>query len=153
MCVQTYLKLSLKIIIKLKIWSYLLLFACQSGLKKKRMIPNSADDMTGLYFGFTLSTLLKYMSGSLWKYTGKALMYIDFFPLQFIITFLYFYLSFLFFHLFPFLPFLLLFLQELRSLLIHFLPVFFSFRYLCSLSSSGHYCTKTVSISKPWIET
>lgn len=76
-----------------------------------------------------------------------------FFPLQLIITFLYFYLSFLFFHLFPFLSFLLLFLQELRSLLIHFLPVFFSFRYLCSLSSSGHYCTKTVSISKPWIET
>lgn len=75
------------------------------------------------------------------------------FPLQLIITFLYFYLSFLFFHLFPFLPFLLLFLQELRSLLIHFLLVFFSFRYLCSLSSSGHYCTKTVSISKPWIET
>ena len=40
-------------------------FCLSKWLKKKRMIPNSADDMTGLYFGFTLSTLLKYMSGSL----------------------------------------------------------------------------------------
>lgn len=87
--------------------------------KKKRMIPNSADDMRGLYFGFTLSTLLKYMSGSLCKHWQSLDVHNSrCFPLQLIITFLYVYLSFLFFHLFPFLPFLLLFLQEMRSLLI-----------------------------------
>ena len=103
--VQTYLKLTLKII-KLKIRSYFLLFACQSGLRKEEWYQT----VLMIWQGYILDYLIYAVEIYIWKsgkYTGKALMYliVDFFRWQLIITFLYFYLSSLFFHLFPFLLF------------------------------------------------
>ena len=117
--VQTYLKLTLKII-KLKIRSYFLLFACQSGLRKEEWYQT----VLMIWQGYILDYLIYAVEIYVWKsgkYTGKALMYVivDFFPLQLIITLV---LLPLLRFLPPFsIPSFLLFLQEMRSLLIHFL--------------------------------